>query len=101
MRSKIAGSISDFWLPGLHSYGRHRLSVIIIEPAEFLRRYDLIHGQMERIQSYFWLTKVGKVYETRGLSRNDRKRVAEDRFDDAPERDFTRFLNNWSARLFR
>jgi hypothetical protein len=96
-RSKIADSISDFWILGLHSYGHQRLSVVVIEPAELLRRYDLIHGNMERLQSYFWLTKAGKVYETRGLSKDDQRRIAEDRFDGASERDFTRFLNNWSA----
>jgi hypothetical protein len=95
-RSKIADSISDFWILGLHSYGHHRLSVVVIEPAELLRRYDLIHGQMERLQSYFWLTKSGKVYETRGLSKEDQRKVAEDKYDGSFERDVTQFLNNWS-----
>ncbi|HEY1378298.1 MAG TPA: hypothetical protein VGF55_15980 [Gemmataceae bacterium] len=31
-RSKIKRSVSDFWLIGLHSYGHHRLSVLVIPP---------------------------------------------------------------------
>ena len=96
-RGKIADSTSDFWILGLHSYGRHRLSVLIIPPSELLKRYDLIHGPVERLQSYFWLTKSGKVYETRGLSKDDQKRITEERYNAPPERDFTSFLNNWSA----
>jgi len=94
-RSKIQNSIADFWLIGLHSYGYHRLSILIVTPRELLRRYDLIHGQVERLQSYFWITKRGRVFEARGLSKDDQKKVVEDRFaDDA--RDFTPFLSNWA-----
>jgi hypothetical protein len=56
----------------------------------------LIHGPVERFQSYFWITKGGRVFETRGLNREDQRRLVEDRFaDDA--RDFTVFLNNWEV----
>jgi hypothetical protein len=96
-RSKIADSISNFWILGLHSYGHHRLSLLVIAPTELLKRYDLIHGNMERLQSYFWLTKAGKVYETRGLSKDDQRRIAENRYESPPERDFTQFLNNWAG----
>jgi hypothetical protein len=93
-RSKIQNSISDFWLIGLHSYGHHRLSTLIISPRELLRRYDLIHGTAERIQSYFWIMKTGKVYETRGLSKEAQKKLVDEScLDEA--RDFTPFLNNW------
>ena len=56
----------------------------------------MIHGSMERLQSYFWLTKTGMVYETRGLSKDDQKCIAEGKYDGLPERDFTSFLNNWT-----
>jgi hypothetical protein len=94
-RAKIQSGVADFWLIGLHSYGHHRLSVLVVSPNELLRRYELIHGRVERLQSYFWITKRGRVFETRGLSKEDQTKVVEDRFtDDA--RDFTRFLNNWA-----
>jgi hypothetical protein len=93
-RRKIQCSASDFWLIGLHSYGHHRLSVLVIPPCELLRRYDLIHGPGDKIQSYFWITKKGRVFETRGLSRDDQRAVVEDQFAEEI-RDFTEYLNNW------
>lgn len=95
-RSKIQNSIADFWLIGLHSYAHHRLSILIVSPRELLRRYDRIHGQVERLQSYFWITNGGRVFETRGLGRDAQREVAEDRFDN-DDRDFTSFLNNWTV----
>ena len=95
-RSKIQNSISDFWIIGLHSYGVTRLSFIIVPPKELLRRYDKIHGLPKRFQSYFWLTAAGKVFETRGLNKQDQIRVAEGTYSD-DTRDFTSFLNNWNA----
>ena len=51
---------------------------------------------MERLQSYFWITKSGKVFETRGLNTKDQIKVVEERFcDDA--RDFTSYLSNWAG----
>ncbi len=95
-RSKIEKSTSHLWILGLHSYGHRRLSVLVIPPQELLRRYDIIHGRRESLQSYFWLTKNGRVYETRGLSKEDQVRIAEGRYESPPERDFTGFLGSWS-----
>ena len=95
-RSKIQKSRSDFWILGLHSYGNQRLSLLILPPSELLRRYDLIHGQTERLQSYFWLTTDGRVFETRGLKRSDQEKILDGTFNDKT-RDFTKFLNQWSA----
>jgi hypothetical protein len=93
-RSKIEKSRADFWLIGLHSYGHHRLSVLVIPPRELLRRYDDIHGRAERIQSYFWITKTRKAFESRGLSKDDQRKVLENRFV-GESRDFTQFLDKW------
>jgi hypothetical protein len=95
-RSKIDSSIADFWLIGLHSYGHQRLSILIIPPHELLRRYDAIHGNKDRLQSYFWLTKDNRVFETRGLNKDQQRAVAEGHFEN-PERDFTCFLNKWDS----
>jgi hypothetical protein len=96
-RDKIANSSSDYWIMGLHSYGHHRLSLLILEPAELLRRYDLIHGPVKRLQSYFSLTKGDNVFETRGLSREQQQRIFKKEAAPNPERDFTSFLNDWSG----
>jgi hypothetical protein len=95
-RKKIKESPSDFWLICLHSYGKHRLSILIIQPKELLQRYDKIHGKKERLQSYFWVTKDRKVFEARGLSKNEKQDLKSGIFND-PKRDFTQFLENWGA----
>ena len=95
-RSKIESSISDYWILGLHSYSCSSLNLVIISPKELLRRYDAIHGQLDRLQSYFCLTKNNQVFETRGL--NDKKFLnLLDGSTTSPDRDFTVFLNDWSG----
>jgi len=93
-RSKIKSSKSDFWILGLHSYGKQRLSLLIIRPQELLRRYDRIHGEAERVQSYFWLTADGRVFETRGLNKREQSKILDGTFADK-DRDFTSLLDNW------
>ena len=95
-RSKIETSVADFWLIGLHSYGHQRLNILIVSPKELLRRYDAIHGNRDRLQSYFWLTKNNRVFETRGLTKEQSRAVAEGDFEDV-DRDFSSFLNRWDS----
>jgi hypothetical protein len=82
----------------LHSYGHHRLSLLILKPAELLRRYDAIHGRVERLQSYLSLTSGERVFETRGLSPETMQRLfRNEEAPNPPERDFTPYLNDWSG----
>jgi hypothetical protein len=96
-RSKIQNSTANYWIIGLHSFGSHRLSVLVISPQELLRRYDSIHGAKEKLQSYLWLTKSGKVFETRGLSKADQRRAIEEDAVEDQSRDFTPFSRNWDS----
>jgi hypothetical protein len=93
-RSKIERSKSDFWILGLHSYGKQRLSLLVIRPEELLQRYDRIHGRVEQLQSYFWLTADGRVFETRGLKKSDQQKILDGTFSDS-DRDFTAALEDW------
>jgi hypothetical protein len=93
-RSKIMNSKSDFWILGLHSYGKLCLRLLILRPEDLLRRYDRIHGQAEQLQSYFWLTADERVYETRGLSKRDQSKILDGTYRDK-DRDFTSLLENW------
>jgi len=66
--------------------------------THILRRYDAIHGQVERLQSYLSLTAGEKVFETRGLAQNTMQRLfRKEEAPNPPERDFTAFLNDWSG----
>lgn len=93
-RSKIERSKSDFWILGLHSYRKQRLNLLVVRPKELLQRYDRIHGRVERLQSYFWLTADGRVFETRGLKKPDQQKILDGTFSDS-DRDFTAALEDW------
>jgi hypothetical protein len=42
-----------------------------------------------------WVTKNGRAWPTRGTSKLDHKRIAENTFT-SKSRDLTRYLNNWA-----
>ena len=91
---KVHGSTADFWVFVLPSFVEAKTSLIILPPAELLRRFKAIHGSKARIHSYLWVTKTGGCWETRGLTKADQELVALDRYSN-PDRDFSKFLNAW------
>lgn len=96
-RSKIENSESDFWILGLHSYHKNSLKslrLIIIQPTELLHRYDRMHGKVDQLHSYLWLTKDERVIETRGLGKKDKNKIINGDFIDK-NRNFSVFLDNW------
>ena len=95
-RDKIIRSKADYWILVLHSFSEKNIQYIIIKPNELLERLEKIHGKEKRIQSYLWITSRRKCWETRGLSRNDKILIANNRFK-SRERDFTKYLNNWQS----
>jgi len=92
---KIKDSPADFWVFVLPSFTERETSFIVIAPTELLRRLRRIHGKAKKpIQSYLWVTKSGRCWEARGLSKADQEMLALDRFTHT-DRDFTCFLNEW------
>jgi hypothetical protein len=95
--AKIKDSRADFWVFVLPSFTEHENSFIIITPRELHRRLKSIHGKARSlIHSYFWVTKSGRCWETRGLNNADQEMIAFDRFSNAT-RDFTQYLDDWSG----
>jgi hypothetical protein len=91
---KIKESKADFWVFALPSFIEHSISFIIIPPTELLRRFQAILRKSEkRLDSYLWITKSGRCWESRGLKSADHDMIAYDRFEDA-NRNFTQFLNS-------
>lgn len=69
---------------------------VVIEPSELLKRLDRIHGKTKTIQSYLWITRKNRCWETRGLKNQERLEITEDHYQN-PDRDFSDYLNNWSC----
>jgi hypothetical protein len=95
-RKQIAESKADYWVFVLLGFAHRSTDFVVIEPAELLRRLDIIHGGAETIHSYFWVTNEKHCWETRGLKPQEQVEVAGGRFVNAV-REFTHYLNRWES----
>lgn len=92
--SKIATSPADYWVLVLCEFTKRRYDFVIIDPRELARRYRSISRDSATIQSYFWVTRSGKCWETRGLTSKELSKVCQDSYT-RKTRDFSQFLNVW------
>jgi hypothetical protein len=93
-RKKIAESKADYWVFVLKGFEMKNADFIIIKPAALLQRLEKIHGAGKTIQSYLWVTRKHRCWESRDLKRHERLEIAEDQYSN-PDRDFSEYLNNW------
>ena len=93
-RNKIKQSKADYWVFVLHAFNQKNLQFIVVRPKELLDRLTSIHGNIKTIQSYIWVTKKNKCWETRGLKKQDQILVANNAYSDT-KRDLKEYLNNW------
>ena len=95
-RQQIDKSQAEYWVFVLVGFANRSHDFIIIKRGELLKRLDAIHGKpTKKFHIYFWVTKHKNCYETRNLNSSDRKRIAENKFNN-DSRDFTTYLNNWA-----
>ncbi len=94
-REKIRDSRADLWILVLYRFSRRDYDLLVIEPAELLRRYYQFN-RTGIIQSYVWVTASGKCWETRGLNKRQQIELANDEFVDSA-RDLSAYLNNWNS----
>jgi hypothetical protein len=91
---KAKESRADYWVLVLLGFAHRSTDFVIIKPSELLRRLVNIHSDAQTIQSYFWVTKDKRCWETRGLKQSEQTEIAEGRYVNA-DRDFTQYLNHW------
>jgi hypothetical protein len=94
-RKKITKSTADLWVFVLLGFEKHIYDYIIIKPRQLMRRLELLHGDSQRYQTYIWVTKRGRAWLTRGISKLDHERIAKGTFANK-SRDLTSHLNDWS-----
>ncbi len=94
-RKQIAESEADYWVFVLLGFAHRSTDFVVIKPSELLTRLDTIHDDAETVQSYLWVTKNDRCWETRGLKPAEQLEVAEGRYN-RDVRDFTRYLNHWA-----
>jgi len=96
-KNQIENSKANLWILivcSAHEKNIANMQYLIIEPKVLLRKLTKIHGDLDIYWIYFWITKNGKCWDTRGLSKKEQILVANDTFKNK-SRDFTGFLNNW------
>ena len=94
-REKIRDSRADLWILVLYRFSRRDYDLLVIEPAELLRRYDQLN-RTGIIQSFVWVTASGKCWEIRGLNKRQQIELANGEFVDSA-RDLSAYLNNWNS----
>jgi hypothetical protein len=90
---KLKQSTADLWVLVLYGFSREH-DFVVIEPGQLLQRYERLGKMSGTIQSYVWVTKDGRCWETRGLGRVEQNDIATGNFQN-DVRNLTPFLNNW------
>lgn len=76
-RKQIQQSRAQYWVFVLLGFDNRTTDFVIIKPDDLLKRLDAINKKaMDQFQSYFWVTRDGECYETRGLGRPDQLLIA-------------------------
>jgi hypothetical protein len=96
-RQKIQNSEADFWIFILRGFESSKFDFIIIPPDELLRRLDAIYPKkLNSCHTYLWVTKGHRCWTTRGLGKANQSLVAQGKFLEHEDWDFSGYLNNWT-----
>lgn len=72
----------------------------VVVPLEKLkRRLGFLHPNVKRLQTYLWITADNECCETRGLKKKHTNSIISRNNNESDKgiRNFTQFLNNWTA----
>jgi hypothetical protein len=67
---------------------------VVIRPTELLKRLEKIRGKTKTIQSYLWVAKEKRCWETHDLKTQEQMEIAKACYSNM-DRDFSEYLNNW------
>ncbi len=94
-QQKLSQSTAKFWIFVLYPFNQKEVDFVIATPSTMLGVLSSLHGKQNSVQSYVWVTRSKRCWETRGLSRKDQLLVSKDLYQN-PARDLTKYLNNWN-----
>jgi hypothetical protein len=97
-KKKIENSKADFWIFVQHGFNAKELQFVIIKPKELLQLFKNLKREGNTLQTYIWVTKKDKCWESRGLNGQDQVLVANNMYKNS-DRDLTSYLNNWKPML--
>ena len=95
-RDKIKNSKADFWVFVLYGFDHRAIEYVILKPKKLLSILTSIHGKEKIIQSYLWVTKKKRCWETRGLKKSDQHLLAGNMYTNS-QRELTEYLDDWKS----
>ena len=95
-RKALVSSEADYWVFLLRSFAHGTTDYLVVSPQDLLSRFSAYHGKKATYDLYFSLNVKKQCWEVRGLNNAEKVAVASGRFH-VRERNFTEFLNKWSA----
>jgi hypothetical protein len=95
-RDKIAQSTADIWVLVLLGFEKSTYDFVIISPRELVKRLEQLHPELEKYQTYVWVTKHERAWLTRGISKDEQMKITANTYDHKL-RDLSLELNNWSS----
>jgi hypothetical protein len=93
-RDKLRRSDADLWVFVLPGFAAPTVDYLLIPPRDLARRLQAVHGLAKRLHIYLTVSKSRHCFETRGVGRDDLRRIVRDEYRH-PRRDLTPWLNNW------
>jgi hypothetical protein len=91
-------SLADFWLFVLFGFEGRSTDYILVPRHELLKRLDLNHlvrDQNPLVHSHLCVTNSNECWEIRNLPKEQRRKIAQGEYRGV-DRNFTKWLNNWS-----
>jgi hypothetical protein len=93
-RKKLIASPADYWVLVLCDFNSRAYDYVVVRPGELAKRYESIGPDSNVIQSYFWVTRAERCWETRGLNNDELARVCDGKYTNR-SRNFSKYLNKW------
>jgi hypothetical protein len=94
-QKKIMTSKADLWVFVMQSFAQKTVECVVIPPKKLLSILQKIHGPRKKLyQTYMWVRNDDMCWETRGLSKPEKRLLADQNCDNR-DRNLTDYLNNW------
>jgi hypothetical protein len=90
----LRSSQADYWVLVLQSFSQPQPHFLVIKPQDLLSRVSRYRGESHGYDLYLWVNSAKRCWESRGLSRKDLQKVADDDFTES-KRNYSQFLDNW------
>lgn len=89
-------STATLWVLVLLGFEKNSYDYVVIKPGELKKKLESLHGNAKNYQTYIWVTKYGRAWLTRGISKQHQQSIASNTFSDE-SRDLTNQLNRWDV----